>query len=91
VCDSSNGPGSAGSCIFHDVTLGDMDVDCAGPFNCFGYTARNHGHKMGNPDGALSVSSKSFTPAYGTAKGWDFATGIGTIDAYNLVLNWNTH
>jgi hypothetical protein len=29
-------------------------------------------------------------PAYQTATGWDFATGIGTINAYNLVTNWNS-
>jgi len=84
ACDSSNG---AGSCVFHDVTLGDIDVNCAGSFNCFGYAGGRH-HSMGNPDGALSVSSTTFTPAYGTTVGWDFATGIGTLDAYKLVMNW---
>ncbi len=89
VCNSANGPSSGSTCIFHDVTLGDMDVNCAGSFNCYGYTAANR-RGMGNPDGALSVSSKSFKPAYGTTVGWDFATGIGTLDAYKLVMNW-TH
>ena len=86
TCNSSNG---AGSCVFHDVTLGDMVVNCSGTFNCFGYTASSgRHHTMGNPDGALSVSSTTFTPAYGTTVGWDFATGIGTLDAYKLVMNW---
>jgi hypothetical protein len=43
---------------------------------------------MGTPDGALSVSTTSFTPAYGVTTGWDFASGIGTVDAFNLVMNW---
>jgi len=86
ACNSSNG--SASSCIFHDVTLGDIDVDCAGSFNCFGYTATNRKRTRGTPDGALSVSTTSFVPAYGVATGWDFATGIGTVDAFNLVMNW---
>jgi subtilase family serine protease len=86
ACNSSNG---AGSCVFHDVTLGDMVVNCAGSFNCFGYAASSgRHHAMGNPDGALSVSSTSFEPAYGTTVGWDFATGIGSVDAYKLVMNW---
>jgi subtilase family serine protease len=91
ACNSSNGTSSASSCIFHDVTLGDIDVDCAGSFNCFGYTATStHRRAMGNPDGALSVSSSAFQPAYNAAAGWDFATGIGTIDAFKLVMNWHT-
>jgi subtilase family serine protease len=87
ACNSENG--SASSCIFHDVTLGDIDVDCASSFNCFGYTPSTHRHSMGTPDGALSVSTTSFVPAYGVTTGWDFATGIGTVDAYNLVMNWH--
>jgi subtilase family serine protease len=86
TCDSSNGP-SAG-CIFHDVTLGDITVNCAGSANCFGYVGNQHGRLFGTPDGALSASKTAFAPAYGADTGWDFATGIGTVDAYNLVMNW---
>ena len=88
ACDSANGAGSASSCVFHDVTLGDIDVDCAGSFNCNGYTPVSRRHSLGVPNGALSVSDTAFTSAYSAAAGWDFATGIGTVDAYNLVMNW---
>ncbi len=89
TCDSSNGPSAATSgCIFHDVTLGDITVNCAGSMNCYGYVASQPGLLFGHPDGALSVSNGSYTPAFGAATGWDFATGIGTVDAYNLVMNW---
>jgi hypothetical protein len=77
-CNSSNGTGVADNCIFYDVTLGDMDVDCSGP-NCY---------LGGGSVGVLSTSSTSFSPAYGTTVGWDFATGIGTVNATNLVNNW---
>src|SRR5262249_40882842 len=63
-CNSANGTGVASSCIFYDVTQGDLDVDCAGP-NCF---------LGGGAVGALSTSNDSFAPAYGTSLGWDFAT-----------------
>ena len=89
TCNSSNGPSSATTgCIFHDVTLGDIAVNCAGPANCYGYVADQPGHIFGAADGALSVSDTLFTPAFGALTGWDFATGIGTVDAYNLVMNW---
>ena len=73
-CNSTNGTGK--SCIFHDVTLGDMDVNCKGKTNCYLPAGTN---------GVLSVSSKKYEPAYGAAPGWDFATGIGTLDVNLLV------
>ncbi len=77
-CNSNNGNTASDSCVFYDVTLGDMDVDCVGP-NCY---------LGGGSVGVLSTSNTTFFPAYGTTVGWDFATGIGTINAINLVNNW---
>ena len=76
---SSNGNTVASTCIFYDVTFGDMDVDCAGP-NCY---------LDGASVGVLSTSDISFAPAYGTTTGWDFATGIGSVNAANLVNKWS--
>src|SRR6266705_2490029 len=77
-CKSSNGNTVAAACVFYDVTLGDMDVDCVGP-NCY---------LADGAVGVLSTSNNSFAAAYGTTTGWDFATGIGTINAANLINNW---
>ncbi len=77
-CNSDKGNAVANNCIFYDVTSGDMDVDCVGP-NCF---------LGGGSVGVLSTSNTTFAPGYGTSTGWDFATGIGTINATNLVNNW---
>jgi subtilase family serine protease len=41
-------------------------------------------------DGALSISNQSLVPTYTALPGWNFATGLGTIDAYNLVVNWSS-
>jgi hypothetical protein len=36
-----------------------------------------------------SGSATAYNPfAYPTASGWDFGTGIGSVNAYNLVMNW---
>ena len=80
--------------IFHSVTRGDIDVNCTGSENCFGSTGSvvygRGGRPIGNATaGALSVSSSSFTPAYGTGASWNFATGIGSVDAFNLVMTWS--
>ncbi len=81
---------ASGAPVFHSVTRGDIAVNCGGADNCYGATASTgfgrHGGQSGT--GALSVSSDSYTPAFGAANGWNFATGIGSVDAYQLVMNW---
>ena len=79
TCNSSNGNTVGSSCIFYDTTLGDMDVNCTGTNNCYRPSGTN---------GVLSTSNSSYLKAYGTGTGWDFATGIGTVNAANLVNNW---
>ena len=94
VCDSASGDSPGSACIFHNVTQGDIDVNCGGSQNCFGATATSGGlggrRGLGGAsvNGALSVSDQTYSPAFGTAAGWNFATGIGTINAFNLVNNW---
>ncbi len=53
-----------------------MVVPCAGAYNCyFG----------GGGLGVLSTSNTSYAPAYAATPGWDFATGIGSVNAFNLL------
>jgi hypothetical protein len=76
-CDSTLGNAVASSCIFYDVTEGDMDVPCTGAHNCYGPSGSY---------GVLSTSNSEFQPAYQATVGWDFATGIGSVNAFNLVM-----
>ena len=78
-CNSSNGASAGSGCIFYDVTQGDMDVNCTGTHGCYRPSGTN---------GVLSTSTSSYAKAYGTTTGWDFATGIGTVNAANLVNAW---
>ena len=90
-CNSSNG---AGKCAFHDVTLGDMDVNCsAGSPDCYGVASsdsggRSHRGGFGGGGAVLSTTTSSYQPAYGTAAGWDFATGLGSVNVYLLITRW---
>jgi hypothetical protein len=34
-----------------------------------------------------TTAPSSYQPAFGAAPGWDFATGLGSVNAYNLVFN----
>lgn len=88
-CNSSNGDSGVSGCVFHNITMGDIDVNCGGNVNCYGSTAPRFAGRGGvAADGALSVSDQSFTPAYGSGGGWNFATGNGSVNAYNLVNAW---
>jgi hypothetical protein len=79
ACSSTLGNAVASTCIFYDVTQGDMDVNCTGMHNCYDPSGAN---------GVASTSNTAYQPAYGTTTGWDFATGIGTVNAANLVNAW---
>src|SRR5579883_2824054 len=85
ACNSSNGNSVASSCVFYDVTLGDIVSPCSADssngvlYNCY---------LPSGTYGVVSTSNASYAPAYPTATGWDFATGIGTVNVANLVANW---
>lgn len=36
---------------------------------------------------AIGTATPSYQAAYGATPGWDFATGLGSVNAYNLVFN----
>ena len=88
-CDATLGNHTDSDCVFYDVTLGDIDVNCLplttstgaiiGTFNCYIPSGTN---------GVLSLSNSSYEPTYRATKGWDFATGIGSVNAFNLARSW---
>ena len=78
---------------FHPVIQGNIDVNCEGPVNCFGFAGAldygRDGRIFGTTwAGVLSVSSSAYVPAYAAGSAWNLANGIGSVDAYNLVMNW---
>jgi subtilase family serine protease len=85
TCNSSRGTGVNPGCVFYDVTEGDMnapckpDLDSGFAYNCF---------MSDGTIGVMSTDNNSYQPAYKTGVGWDFATGIGTVNVTNLVMNW---
>lgn len=80
--------------VFHSITVGDIDVNCSGTQNCYGSTGgtrRGPGFGRGPSeagDGALSISSQSYAPAYRAEPQWNFAVGLGSVDVQKLVNNW---
>ena len=78
TCNSTTG--SASTCAFNDITQGDNDAPCralSGTFyDCYLPSGTN---------GVLSTSNSAYADAYATAPGWDFATGLGSVNALNLL------
>jgi len=79
--------------VFHPITQGDIDVNCTGPLNCYGFLGHvdyGRGGRIFNTTwaGALSVSDTSFTSAYSASAAWSFANGLGSVDVDKLVTNW---
>jgi hypothetical protein len=69
-------------CTFYDVTQGDNDGACQADsvlINCY---------RPSGTYGVLSTSNHADKPAYTTGTGWDFPSGIGSVNAFNLVFGW---
>jgi subtilase family serine protease len=78
-CNADLGASVGGACVFNDVTLNQDAQPCQPPFNCFDPSGQF---------GVLSVSDHADATAYAAHAGWDFPTGLGTVNAANLVANW---
>jgi subtilase family serine protease len=86
TCNSTTVNPTGNGCVFYDVTQGDNVVVCKANGtalnNCFlppGY---------GLTYGILSTSNTAYQPAYTTNTGWDFPSGIGSVNVWNLLNNW---
>jgi len=71
-CNSSNGAGT--NCVFYDTTNGTIAMPCAkGSPNC----------NVSNQSDSVGVLT-----GYTTTSGYDLATGLGSVNANNLVTKW---
>ena len=66
--------GPNASSIFHDVTVGNISVPCS----------------SGTPDCSKNVAGNNFETGYDAAAGYDLATGLGSVDATALVMDWGS-
>ncbi len=87
-CNSSLGNEIDAGCVFNDVTAGDIDVPCA-PYALNGMTIGSFDcYYDGAAIGVLSQSNSKFQPAYPAGPAYDLATGLGSVNAFNLVRSW---
>ncbi len=70
-------------CVFHDVAVGDNSVACkAGTPNCYSNALSTKGI------GISSTSTTTQSTAFNAGVGFDLATGLGSVDIPNLLLNF---
>jgi hypothetical protein len=76
ACNSVASPLPAAACTFNDITTGTNATPCTkGSTNC---------------NTTVSSDTIGVLSGYNAGTGYDFATGLGSINANNLVNNWTT-
>jgi len=84
-CTSNSAAVSNSSCIFYDVTKGNISVACAGGSpNC------SNASTASNQYGILVDPKNTRSPAWTTTAGYDLATGLGSVNVTNLVNKWSS-
>lgn len=76
ACNADQGKAVSSSCIFYDVNTGTNTVPC----------------QSGSSDCVMNTSSDTYgvLSGYSAGTGFDLATGLGSVNAYNLVTQWST-
>jgi len=75
------GNGTSSGCVFYDVRMGDMDVDCTGANNCYAPSGTY---------GVLSTTTVADVAAYGAAPGLGLRHRHRHRHAFNLVKYWSS-
>jgi hypothetical protein len=82
-CNSSTVAVTGNSCIFYDITQGNNSVPC-------NPNTPNCGAAPANGYGVLVDPNNPNNPAWLTTAGYDMATGLGSVNAENLVNQWSS-
>jgi len=82
-CTSTAAAVGNSNCIFYDIVNGNNSVAClAGSKNCSNTSSSGFGILVNPTDNS--------TPAWTTTAGYDLATGLGSVNAANLVNQWTS-
>jgi subtilase family serine protease len=100
ACDANNGATGTAACVFHNVTSGATSSQCeeSGP-NATNSYVTSHCYIYGTLTGgeiSVGLTTSDAAPtsygvgnkAFGAAPGWSFASGLGSVDARNLLIAW---
>jgi hypothetical protein len=74
ACNSNAPAGPANNCVFNDITVGNNSQPCA----------------KGSPNCGSAGQPIGVSNGYSAHKGYDLTSGLGSVNANNLVNNWNS-
>ncbi len=86
-CNASLGTSVGSGCVFHDITTGNNDQVCQ-PSTYASSESRPASTCEGGSAG-YGIMVQGSTPAYAAGPGYDLATGLGSLNAANLVGAFN--
>ena len=83
TCKSNLGANISPACVFNELTTGDNSSPCVeGTPNCFVSSSSTYGI------GVLQQSKTVQDPAYSATLGYNQATGLGSLNVTNLLVNY---
>ena len=99
TCNADNGTSGTANCVFHNVTRGSISTPCSTlnvlPLShCYFYYSDSNGSNSFYHFQGLTTSDANPTTygvdnkAYGARPGWSFASGLGSVNATNLLIAW---
>jgi subtilase family serine protease len=99
-CDADNGTKGTAKCVFHNITDGGNSTQCINVLafgettpDCYYYgTIQNFEGFYGPTQVGLTSSNankyNANTAAFAASAGWNFANGLGSVNADNLFTAW---
>jgi subtilase family serine protease len=98
ACNADNGTTGTDNCVFHNVTRGSISTQCMSRHdlynyqtaNCYTYGTLKHGQVQYGLT-TTDANPTSYSPtnkAFGAQPGWSFASGLGSVNARNLLIAW---
>jgi len=106
TCNADNGATGTSNCVFHNVTRGSNSTECdeqEGTFttsNCYYFdTVAPYGANIPAIVFQIGLTTTDSSPtgysldnkAYSAQPGWSFATGLGSVNATNLLIAWRAY
>jgi len=99
ACNADNGNIGTQNCVFHNVTRGTISSNCYAldpqftTSHCYYYRSDDDGNGSTAQLGLTTTDANptSYGPAnkaFNAQPGWSFASGLGSVDAKNLLIAW---
>ncbi len=103
ACNANNGTTGTAKCVFHDITDGGNSTQCIvieqfeeqtpdcffyGLIQNFTFGGTNYGPTMVGLTSSSASKYNANTAAFAAHAGWNFANGLGSVNANNLFSAW---